>query len=82
MLVGRVIGGSSRRSKNGHARIRYLKTLEPTQDFQKHAKKAFGPYEQSYGKDGAKVLKMATDLTPETKAWLKNWIKQRFNVDI
>lgn len=51
-------------------------------DFLKKAKKAFGPYEQSYGKDAAKVLRMATGLTPETKAWLKEWIKTRFNVDI
>lgn len=59
-----------------------VKKVVADADFQKQAKKAFGPYEQSYGKDGAKVLKMATDLSPETKAWLKNWIKQRFNVDI
>jgi tripartite-type tricarboxylate transporter receptor subunit TctC len=51
-------------------------------DFRKKAKKVIGAYEQSYGKDAAGVLKMATGVSPETKAWLKEWIKTRFNVDI
>ena len=32
--------------------------------------------------DAAKVLKMATGIEPETKAWLKGWIKERFNHDM
>jgi len=51
-------------------------------DFRKKAKKVIGAYQQSYGKDAANVLRMATDVSPETKAWLKAWIKQRFNVEL
>jgi len=51
-------------------------------DFRKKAKKVIGAYEQSYGPDAAKVLQMATGVSPETKAWLKGWIKERFNVDL
>ncbi len=50
--------------------------------FRKTAKKVIGAYEQSYGADANKVLKSATSLDPETKAWLKGWIKQRFNHDM
>jgi tripartite-type tricarboxylate transporter receptor subunit TctC len=62
--------------------VETAKKIVADKEFVKKAKKAIGPYEQSYGKDGAKVLQMATDLSPETKAWLKEWIKTRFNVDI
>lgn len=62
--------------------VETAKKIVADPEFVKKAKKAIGPYEQSYGKDGAKVLQMATDLSPETKAWLKEWIKTRFNVDI
>jgi tripartite-type tricarboxylate transporter receptor subunit TctC len=51
-------------------------------EFRKTAKKIIGPYEQSYGKDAANVLKMATGIDPETKAWLKGWVKERFNHDM
>jgi len=51
-------------------------------DFRKRAAKIVGAYEQSFGKDAANVLRMATGVSPETKAWLKKWIKTRFNVDI
>ena len=50
--------------------------------FRKTAKKVIGAYEQSYGPDAANVLKMATGMDPETKAWLKGWIKERFNYDM
>ena len=51
-------------------------------DFRKKANKVVGAYEQSYGKDAANVLRMATGVSPETKAWLKAWIKQRFDVQL
>jgi len=50
--------------------------------FRKTAKKVLGAYKQSYGPDAANVLKMATGVDPETKAWLKGWIKERFNHDL
>ncbi|MDH3287087.1 MAG: tripartite tricarboxylate transporter substrate-binding protein [Betaproteobacteria bacterium] len=50
--------------------------------FRKTAKKVIGAYDQSYGADAANVLKTATGIDPNTKAWLKGWIKERFNHDM
>jgi tripartite-type tricarboxylate transporter receptor subunit TctC len=62
--------------------VEATKKIVADPDFRKLAKKVVGAYEQSYGNDAAKVLKAATDVSPETKAWLKTWIKQRFDHDI
>lgn len=51
-------------------------------DFRKKAKKVLGAYPQAYGDDAAKILKLATDVDPETKKWLKAFVKKRFNVNI
>ena len=51
-------------------------------EFRKKAKKVIGAYEQSFGPDAASVLKMATDVDPNTKTWLRGWIKDRFNHDM
>ena len=50
--------------------------------FSKTGKKIIGAYDQSFGKDAKNVLKMATSLEPDTKAWLKGWVKDRFNHDM
>jgi len=62
--------------------VETVKKIVADKEFRGKAKKVFGPYEQSYGKDASKVLRMATGVSPETKTWLKGWIKKRFNVDI
>jgi tripartite-type tricarboxylate transporter receptor subunit TctC len=51
-------------------------------DFHKLAKKAIGVYPQYLGDDAAAVLKAATDMKPETRAWIKEFIKGRFGVDV
>lgn len=51
-------------------------------EFQKLAKKAIGVYPQFIGDDAAGVLKMATDMDPATRAWIKSFIKERFGVDV
>ena len=51
-------------------------------EFQKLAKKAIGVYPQFFGDDAAKVLKAATDMKPETRDWIKKFIKERFEVDV
>ena len=51
-------------------------------DFSKTGKKIIGAYDQSFGGEAKNVLKMATGLEPDTKAWLKGWIKERFNHDM
>lgn len=51
-------------------------------DFQKRAKKVLGAYSQFHGEEAAGLLRMATDVKPETKKWLRAFVKTRFNVDI
>ncbi len=35
-----------------------------------------------FGKDAKALQKMATDIKPETREWMKGWIKAKFNIDI
>ena len=51
-------------------------------EFREKAKSFVGVYPQYYGKDAKKLMKLATDMRPETKAWLKKWVKESFDVDI
>jgi tripartite-type tricarboxylate transporter receptor subunit TctC len=62
--------------------VETAKKVVADKDFRKVAAKVIGAYKQSYGQDAADVLRMATGVSPETKAWLKAWIKQRFDHDI
>ncbi len=62
--------------------VEAVKKVVADKGFRKVAAKVVGAYQQSYGKDAANVLRMATDVSPETKAWLKAWIKRRFDHDI
>ena len=54
--------------------------LDP--EFIKLSSKAIGVYPQYVGDDAAQVLKAATDMDPETRKWIKGFIKERFDVDI
>lgn len=56
--------------------------IQEDPEFMKLAEKAIGVYTQYIGDDATKVLRAATDVKPATRAWLKNFIKQRFGVDI
>ena len=51
-------------------------------EFIKLSKKAIGVYPQYLGDDAAKVLKAATDMDPETRKWIKEFIKKCFDVDV
>jgi len=51
-------------------------------EFRKKGASFVGVYPQYYGKDAKAIMRLATDMKPETKAWLKKWIKERFDVDI
>jgi tripartite-type tricarboxylate transporter receptor subunit TctC len=51
-------------------------------EFVKLSKKAIGVYPQYQGANATAVLKMATDMDPATRTWIKGFIKTRFGVDI
>ncbi len=62
--------------------VEAVKKVIADPEFRKKAASFVGVYPQYYGKDAKKIMRLATDMKPETKAWLKKWIKQRFDVDI
>lgn len=47
--------------------------------FKAAAAKALGDYPQAVGKKAVVLQKVATNVTPEAKAWVKAWLKRRFN---
>lgn len=47
--------------------------------FKEAAAKALGDYPQAVGKKAVTLQKVATDVPPEAKAWVKAWLKRRFN---
>ena len=51
-------------------------------EFREKASSFVGVYPQYFGKDAKKIMRLATDMEPETKAWLKKWVKDRFDVNI
>jgi tripartite-type tricarboxylate transporter receptor subunit TctC len=46
----------------------------------KEGAEIFGPYQQTLGKDAERVMKDAATISPEAKAWLKKWLKDRYDV--
>lgn len=46
-------------------------------EFSKKLRKQLGAYEPSFGRDAATVLKAATDMTPENKKWMFDWIDRK-----
>ena len=48
--------------------------------FDEAKNKALGKYPQATGKQAEVLKKIATAVTPEVKAWVKNWLKNRHNV--
>jgi len=51
-------------------------------DFQKMADSVLGDYPQMTGKGAKTMLKLGTDVPPGPKAYVKNWLKERFNVEL
>ncbi len=49
-------------------------------DFPKEASKVLGTYEQRVGPDAEKLLQTAIDVDPKAKAWVRNWLTEKYNV--
>ncbi len=50
--------------------------------FQKLAEKELGNYPQTFGKEGAKILKESIDIDTETRAWIAKFLKQKFDFNM
>ncbi|MEX2451929.1 MAG: hypothetical protein WD407_13820, partial [Rhodospirillales bacterium] len=59
-----------------------IKTIMKQPDFKKVAKKELGGYEQTLGKEAAVQLKEAIDISPETRAWIAQFLKKKFDFNM
>lgn len=59
-----------------------IKKIMQDPEFRKLSASFVGVYPQYYGKEAKKIIRLATDMKPEAKQWLKRWVKERFNVRI
>ena len=58
------------------------KKVMEDKDFIKKAGKIFTAYEKVFGTDASAVIRSAIDLSPEVKAYMKKFIKEKFNTNI
>jgi hypothetical protein len=53
------------------------KKIYADKKFQKMTKKSFGDYPQVYGARALRIIKDAVDFSPESKAWMLEWIETK-----
>ncbi|MGV6874964.1 tricarboxylate transporter [Pseudochelatococcus sp. B33] len=63
----------------------YVKAVEQTiadEEFQARAKEIQGDYPHFLGEDADNAVRRAVSLDPETEAFLKNYLRERYNIQI
>jgi tripartite-type tricarboxylate transporter receptor subunit TctC len=65
-----------------NAYIDAMKKVLKDPEFIKVGGKAFDSYPQSFGGEAAKIVKNAVTIDKETYAWIRKWIKKRFDHNI
>jgi tripartite-type tricarboxylate transporter receptor subunit TctC len=55
-----------------------FKTIYKDKKFQKIIAKDMGRYQESFGADAQAVIKFATSMSAENKAWMNAWLKKKF----
>ena len=51
-----------------------------TPEFKEKSKEELGDYEQATGKAAAAMLKVALDVTPEARQWVRKWLTEKYDV--
>ncbi len=59
-----------------------FKKILARDDFAEISKKQLGVYPQATGKTAQSMLKQGTQVPAKAKAWIKNWLKERYNVQL
>ncbi|PWQ97754.1 Bug family tripartite tricarboxylate transporter substrate binding protein [Leucothrix pacifica] len=59
-----------------------FKAVTSQPDFPEKAKKRLGVYEQATGAKADAFKKLGTEVAPNTKAWIKKWLKDRYGVNL
>ena len=49
------------------------------EDFQQDSRKRLGAYPQAVHDDAEKLKKIATNVDPQSREWVRNWLTQRYN---
>ena len=62
------------------AYVQALDRVVKTPAFKEKAGKELGDYEQAVGPAAQQAVKVALSIDPEAKAWVKEWLKRRFDV--
>ena len=53
---------------------------ESTPEFKEKSKAELGDYEQATGNAAATMLKVALDVTPEARQWVRKWLTEKYSV--
>ena len=59
-----------------------FKAVTQQDDFKAKSEKLLGVYEQVTGKKAASFKKLGTEVEPETVAWVKDWLGERYGVKL
>lgn len=59
-----------------------FKSVIAAPDFAEKSANRLGVYPQATGSNAAKLKAQATSVNAEDKQWIKDWLKQRYNVDL
>ncbi len=51
-----------------------------SEEFQAKKQEVLGDYKQAVGEAAQKMKQLATEVAPEAKEWMANWLKERYNV--
>jgi tripartite-type tricarboxylate transporter receptor subunit TctC len=59
-----------------------MKAIDKDPEFVKIADKRFGKLPRAFDDEALSILKQATQMKPEVRAWMKKWIKEKYDVNI
>ncbi|MDA0655108.1 MAG: hypothetical protein O2912_01685 [Proteobacteria bacterium] len=59
-----------------------IKKIDADPKFRKLAEKRFGLLPRVFGKEAKAILRNTTVMKPETRKWMKAWIKKKYDVNI
>ena len=59
-----------------------IRAMKEDEDYKKNKFKALGDYDQLIGKGADKIFKLATEVDKNEKAFMKNWLRKKYGLNI
>lgn len=59
-----------------------IQAMQADEDYKKNKFKALGAYKQLTGKGADKIFTLATEVDKKEKDYMKNWLREKFNLNI